>query len=126
MISKNAVLLIACLLGVGSYFLLRTPVYGETQLINKIYLMILMCYFLCAQYGLILRVSRKESSVLEIGRYYAFFVSTATVILMLINRGFDGFMGLIGYEIHSGVCFGLSVLFVFATGVVVKSLTAVK
>lgn len=119
-------MVVVAILGVLSITLLKTPIYGETQLMNKIYLMLMICYFVLDQFVLIMRFIKKQIKFTNIFKHYLFFFSTTAFILMLVNRGVDSTIANIGFEMSNSICFFLTLLFVFSTWFVLKFLNRTK
>ena len=63
-------MMVIAIVGVLSIALLKTPIYGETQLMNKIYLMLMICYFVLDQFVLIMKFIKKQIKFKQINDFY--------------------------------------------------------
>lgn len=125
-LKENGLLVIVALVGVLSIFLLKTPTNGETQLMNKIYLMLMICYFVLDQFGLVMRMLRKTIKLKEVFKHYLFFFSVTVFVLMVVNRCVDGILSSLGTEFSNSTCFFATLFFVFITWLTLNLLNKVK
>lgn len=125
-VKKNILLVIVALVGVLSMFLLKTPTNGETQLMNKIYLMLMICYFVLDQFGLVMKILRKTIKLKEVFKHYLLFFSVTVFMLMGVNRCVDGALSSLGIELSNSTCFFASLFFVFTTWFTLNLLNKVK
>lgn len=121
-----APMVVSAILGVLSIALLKTPTYGETQLMSKIYLMLMICYFVLDQFVLIMQFIKKQVNLAKIFKHYLFFFSATALVLMLVNRGVDSTIARVGFEMSNPTCFFLSVIFVFVTWSILRLLNHSK
>lgn len=119
-------MIVVALVGVLSVFFLKTPIYGETQLMNKIYMMLMICYFVLDQFTLIMQIIKKQIKVIYIFKHYLLFFSVTAFILMLVNRGVDSTIANVGFEMSNPMCFALSLVFVFSTWLLLRYLNRIK
>ena len=125
-LKENGLLVIVALVGVLSIFLLKTPANGETQLMNKMYLMLMICYFVLDQFGLVMRMLTKTIKLKEVLKHYLFFFSVTFFVLMVVNRCVDGILSSIGAEFSNSTCFFATLFFVFITWLTLNLLNKVK
>jgi hypothetical protein len=123
---KVILMVVIAIVGVLSILLLKTPIYGETQLMNKIYLMLMICYFVLDQFVLIMQFIKKQIKFTNIFKHYLFFFSITAFILMLINRCVDSTIANVGFEMSNSTCFFLTLVFVFSTWSALKLLNRIK
>lgn len=123
---KPILMMVIAIVGVLSIALLKTPIYGETQLMNKIYLMLMICYFVLDQFVLIMKFIKKQIKFINLFKHYLFFFSATAFVLMLVNRGLDSTIANIGFELSNPTCFVLSLIFVFSTWLILRALNRIK
>lgn len=123
---KPILMMVVAIVGVLSIALLKTPIYGETQLMNKIYLMLMICYFVLDQFVLIMKFIKKQINFINLFQHYLLFFSATAFVLMLVNRGVDSTIANVGFELSNPTCFFLSLIFVFGTWLILRVLNCIK
>lgn len=119
-------LMMLVVIGFLSLFLLNTPILGEIQLINKIYIMLMICYFILTQFGIVLKFVRHQTTLKNTLHYYLVFGVTTSVILCLVNRLGDSLLQFMGLHLSNALCFLFACGMLLFTWAIIKRLEHVK